>query len=114
MLKSSAEYKCIYGQIVKSQNSLQWNVWLTHFWITPNVMFGSKLRKCLNWEKHVPVLWNCYWWPFCNKYQTLYTSVPCDQETTIDIRGVDRKVINMHSIGECSISQKICMQDVVN
>ena len=34
MLKSSAECKCIHRQIIRSQNSLQWNVWPTHFWIT--------------------------------------------------------------------------------
>ena len=50
---------------------------------------------------------------FCNKYQILFTSFPYDQET--DISGsVDRKVINMCNTGECSISHKICVQDVVN
>ena len=42
----------------------------------------------------------------------MYTSVPYYQETITDIRGsIDRKV--MYNTGECSISHKICVQDVI-
>ena len=48
MLKSSAEYKCIYRQIIRSQISLQWNRCMA------NILLD--ITKCHFWLK---MLFNC-------------------------------------------------------